>query len=136
MLSLKDSLDIKLDNIPLTGQLGSTSTAQGSLLPAPTSFKSDQDKTNGNSPFQYKDISETVNLKTSTLAAINDSISDELLVTESVSLQDSNLPDYGDFVDFDEDYEVEERSGTLDDIPLVPYIVLSASDKSSLKNIA
>lgn len=86
MLSLKDSTNDGSEKIPLVDP---TCITQGSLSPALTSCKSNQDDKSENLSLQHTNLPGTVILETSALASV---------------------PDYSDFVDSDEEYEVEERS--------------------------
>lgn len=100
MLSSNDSIN---EREQLIAQPGPTSTAEGYLPPASTSSQSDQDTSR-------KWVVKFTNLQETSPWEINSLATASAPVTGSTSLEESSVPDCGDFVDSDEEHDFEEKS--------------------------
>ena len=109
MLPSNDSIN---EGKQLIAQLGFSSIAEGYLPPASTSSQSDSDQdTSRKWVSQFTNLPGTSPLGINSLAAASAPVSDAIPVTGSTtSLQESTVPDCCDFVDSDDEYDVEEKS--------------------------
>lgn len=106
MLSSNDSIN---EGEQLIAQPGPTSTAEGYLPPASISSQSDQD-TSRKWVVKFTNLQETSPLEINSLATASAPVSDAIPVTGSTSLEESSVPDCGDFVDSDGEHDVAEKS--------------------------
>ena len=109
MSSLNDSLNEVKNKNQLVAQQDSTFIAQGYLTPTFISCESHQD-TSGKWVSQHTNLPGLSNLGINSLASASAPVRDAELVTESTTLQDSSIPDCGDFVDSEDEYDVEEEA--------------------------
>lgn len=113
MLSLNDSVNEVTNKKQFVAQQEPTFIALGYLTPASTSCESHQD-TSGKWVSQHTKLPGLPHLWINSLASASAPVKHADLVTESTSLQDSSIPDCGDFVDSDDEYDVEEKAEPLE----------------------